>query len=59
MATGYEQDLWKAVRVLAEQSLEQTKAMECRNDLLETQNRLLERIATVLERLLERRVPRL
>ncbi len=59
MATGYEQDLWKAVRVLAEQSLEQTKAMERRNDLLETQNRLLERIATVLERLLERGVPRL
>ncbi len=59
MPTGYEQDLWKAVRVLAEQSLEQTKATERRNDLLEVQNRLLERIATVLERLLERGVPRL
>ncbi len=59
MATGYEQDMWKAMRTLAQQSLEQTKAAERRNDLLETQNRLLERIATVLERMLERRVPRL
>ncbi len=59
MPTGYDRDNWKAVRVLAEQSLEQTKAAERRNDLLETQNRLLERIATVLERMLERRVPRL
>ncbi len=59
MPTGYEQDMWKAVRTLAQQSLEQSKAMERRNDLLEVQNRLLERIATALERFLERGVPRL
>ncbi len=59
MPTGYEQDMWKAVRTLAQQSLEQSKAAERRNDLLETQNHLLERIATALERMLERGVPRL
>ncbi len=59
MRTGYDRDNWRALQVVAEQSLEQTKAAERRNDLLEVQNRLLERIATVLELMLERRVPRL
>ncbi len=59
MPTGYEQDMWKAVRVLAEQSLEQTKATEQRNRLLQDQNKLLERIAVAVERLVERGMPRL
>ncbi len=59
MPTGYEQDMWKAVRTLAQQSLEQTKAAERRNDLLEQQNKLLTEIVQLLQAIRGEGKPRL
>ncbi len=57
--TGYEQDMWRAARTLAEQAVDQTKAAERQNELAARRNEALERIAVALERIAEHRQPRL